>query len=302
MRSLGLPGLRRPQRQFLRLGRTASSCGRWKDAGRHGGAWPRCRNRQRGETGLLGFPSTGQLGAAGQGVRRPRHHRSFELNAGTTDVDHLLKVKTALPGKIRYWNAPGRCRRSGGRHRRPPARPAPPACGICWLRRPVRRRRLLVARRASGRRSSWRDGSLPGGSRLDRFPGPAGTAASRGWPASARGCCGSSASEHREVLVKVLDGCAINGHCWVLAAATTTSATGCGWPSRRAARCSTLAMAGRLRCRRPRIDLEAFAVRPLSGPLSTSTSVSRQEMGQRRGLEVAGAEQEAVASAVDEGS
>ncbi len=149
------------------------------------------------------------------------NQRFWVFTAGTTDVDYLLKVEDRLTGKIRsYWNAPGRPPK-----RWPTSTPSPPACAApgAARRRRLARRRQHCRRRspAPGRRSSctaaasgWKPtGPISWASRA--------TAARRRWPAPARGCLWFFSPANWEVLVKVLDGCAINGHYWVLAAATT---------------------------------------------------------------------------------
>jgi photosystem II stability/assembly factor-like uncharacterized protein len=149
------------------------------------------------------------------------NQRFWVFTAGTTDVEYLLKVEDRWTGKIRtYWNAPGKAAEattdidafaSCGTPAPVPTAPVPTVMGAAPVLADGEAPPPLEL--LGGRfvvTASWTD-----------FAGQQGFGTPTPLRSANSGLFWFFSPDNWEVLVKVLDGCAINDHYWVLAAATT---------------------------------------------------------------------------------
>lgn len=152
------------------------------------------------------------------------NERFWVFTAGTTDVEYLLKVEDRWTGKVRsYFNQAGKAAEAtadidafatcsepvpvGAE-----VRPAPAATSVPQLVTEAPAPLML----SNGRfevTANWTN-----------FLGQTGFATPTPLRSDNSGIFWFFSPDNWEVLIKVLDGCAINGHYWVLAAATTNVA------------------------------------------------------------------------------
>jgi hypothetical protein len=145
------------------------------------------------------------------------NQRFWLLAAGTTDVEYVLKVEDRWTGQIRHYaNAGGRAAPavvdtdafSGCGAAVPPG--APPALAKGGIEPETGGETSLLLTGRFEVKTRWTD-----------FAGVEGDALTAPLRSESSGIFYFFSPDNWEMLVKVLDGCAINNHYWVLAAATT---------------------------------------------------------------------------------
>jgi hypothetical protein len=145
------------------------------------------------------------------------NQRFWLLAAGTTDVEYLMKVEDRFTGQIRHYaNAGGQAA---------PAVVDTDAFSGCAATPPpgvvAAKPQAAPADAAGGEASLLLAGRFEVETRWTDFAGIEGDALTAPLRSENAGLFYFFSPDNWEMLVKVLDGCAINNHYWVLAAATT---------------------------------------------------------------------------------
>ncbi len=140
--------------------------------------------------------------------------RFWVFTAGTTDVEYLLRVEDRYTGKIRtYFNQAGKAAEATT------DTDAFATCGAEAAAGPAQRLAALPAEAPAP--LELMNGRFEVGATWTNFEGQTGFGTPTPLRSANSGLFWFFSPDNWEVLLKVLDGCAINGHYWVLAAATT---------------------------------------------------------------------------------